>query len=142
MARLSPPPAAHSEPVDEAVSPRTLAPARLRRAFRFAWQGVRQAWRQEKNFRLEVFIGLGAILLGLYLEVSLVPIILCCALVLTLELLNTAIEATIDLLAPGVHPLAKTAKDAAAAAVLVAAAGAVLVGLLHLGPPLWHRLFG
>lgn len=103
---------------------------------------MRQAWRQEKNFRLEVFIGLGAILLGLYLEVSLVPIILCCALVLTLELLNTAIEATIDLLAPGVHPLAKTAKDAAAAAVLVAAAGAVLVGLLHLGPPLWHRLFG
>jgi diacylglycerol kinase len=41
---------------------------------------------------------------------------------------------------PDVHPLAKTAKDVAAAAVLVGALGAALIGLLILGPPLWQRL--
>ncbi|MCB0203082.1 MAG: diacylglycerol kinase, partial [Anaerolineae bacterium] len=40
------------------------------------------------------------------------------------------------------HPLAKVAKDVAAAAVLVGALGAILVGLLLLGPPLWQQLFG
>jgi diacylglycerol kinase (ATP) len=114
----------------------------LGRAFYFAWQGLRYAWRSERNFRLGVFIGLGALALGAYLGVDLAPILLCCVAVLTIELLNTAFEATIDLLAPGVHPLAKTAKDVAAAAVLLACLGAALVGLLLLGPPLWQRLVG
>ncbi|MCB0180181.1 MAG: diacylglycerol kinase, partial [Anaerolineae bacterium] len=43
---------------------------------------------------------------------------------------------------PEFHPLAKVAKDVAAAAVLLGAIGAVLVGLLILGPPLWEKLFG
>lgn len=55
------------------------------------------------------------------------------ALVLVAELLNTAIEALVDLVSPGDHPLAKQAKDVAAAAVLVAAAGAVAIGLLVAG---------
>jgi len=133
MARLSPPPAAHPDLV--AVSP-------LGRAFYFAWQGLRYAWRSEKNFRLEVFIGLGALTLGAYLDVDLAPIVLCCVLVLTLELFNTAIETTTDLLSPDYHPLAKIAKDTAAAAVLIASLGAALVGLLLLGSPLWQRLSG
>jgi len=112
------------------------------RALYFAWQGLRYAWRSEKNFRLEILIGFSALALGAYLGVDLVPIILSCVVVLTLELLNGAIESTIDLLAPGYHPLAKTAKDSAAAAVLIASLGAAIVGLLLLGPPLWHRLIG
>jgi len=114
----------------------------LGRAFYFAWQGLRYAWRSEKNFRLEVFIGLGALTLGAYLDVDLAPIVLCCVLVLTLELFNTAIETTTDLLSPDYHPLAKIAKDTAAAAVLIASLGAALVGLLLLGSPLWQRLSG
>ena len=55
--------------------------------------------------------------------------------------MNTAIEAVIDLAAPKPHPLAKIAKDVAAAAVLVGACGAALIGLLILGPPLWQKLF-
>jgi len=51
-------------------------------------------------------------------------------LVLVTELLNTALETLVDLVSPGDHPLAKQAKDVAAAAVLVAAAGAVVIGLL------------
>jgi len=70
-----------------------------------------------------------------------------CALVLavvavwTAEGLNTAIECLVDLASPGRHPLAANAKDVAAGAVLVAAAGAVAIGLLVFGPHVlaWAR---
>jgi len=69
-------------------------------------------------------------------------LVLTIASVLILEGLNTAIEAAVDLASPNVHPLAKVAKDVAAGTVLVAAAAAVLVGLLVLGPPLWGKVVG
>lgn len=56
------------------------------------------------------------------------------------EALNTSIEAVVDLASPEHHPLAKVGKDVGAAAVLVAAIVAVLVGLLILGPPLWEKI--
>jgi diacylglycerol kinase len=56
------------------------------------------------------------------------------------EFVNTAIEAVVDLASPQKHPLAKVGKDVGAAAVLIAALAAVLIGLLILGPPLWARL--
>jgi diacylglycerol kinase len=56
------------------------------------------------------------------------------------EFLNTAIETVVDLASPEIHPLAKIGKDVGAAAVLVAALAAILVGLLILGPPLWAKL--
>ena len=45
-----------------------------------------------------------------------------------------------DLASPGLHPLAKVGKDVAAAAVLISALAAVLIGLLILGPPLWEKV--
>jgi len=56
------------------------------------------------------------------------------------EFINTALEALVDIAAPDYHPLAKVAKDVAAAAVLVGALGAILIGLLLLGPPLWEEV--
>jgi diacylglycerol kinase len=56
------------------------------------------------------------------------------------EFMNTALEALVDMSTEEFHPLAKIAKDVAAAAVLVGAVGAVLVGLLILGPPLFQKL--
>ncbi|THF72784.1 diacylglycerol kinase family protein [Cohnella fermenti] len=58
------------------------------------------------------------------------------------ELLNTAIERTVDLASPGESELAKIAKDTAAGAVLVASVYAVAVGIVVLGPPLWEKLAG
>jgi len=58
------------------------------------------------------------------------------------EIINTAIEAVVDLVAPEFHPLAKIAKDAAAGSVLVLAVAAVVVGLLILLPTLWRVIFG
>ena len=54
--------------------------------------------------------------------------------------MNTALEAVVDMTMPEVHPLARVAKDVAAAAVLLSALSAVLVGLLIMGPPLIERV--
>jgi len=102
----------------------------------YAWAGVVQTYRVQANFRIEVWLGVLALALGLTLRVPLAPILLACALVLSLELLNTGLEAAVDLASPQLQPLAKVAKDAAAGAVLVASAGALLVGVVVLGPPL------
>ena len=51
------------------------------------------------------------------------------------------IEAAVDLSSPNFHPLAKAAKDLAAAMVLIASMASLAVGLLILGPPLWYKLF-
>ena len=83
------------------------------------------------------------ILMGLWL--GLTPqdwaiLVITIAMVFTAEFINTAIEAVVDLASPTHHPLAKVGKDVGAAAVLVAALAAILVGLLILGPPLWAKL--
>ncbi len=119
---------------------RTLRLSRLLDAFRHAYAGLAQAWKTEPNFRLEALIGLAALLLALWLGVSPVPVLLAIGLVLGLELVNTAVEALVDLASPELHPLAKTAKDAAAAAVLLASLAALLLGLFLFLPPLWERL--
>ncbi len=69
-------------------------------------------------------------------------LILTVAMVWVAEFVNTAVEAIVDLLSPEIHPLAKIAKDIAAASVLIAALAAVVVGLLVLGPKLWMRFSG
>jgi diacylglycerol kinase len=62
------------------------------------------------------------------------------ALVWMAEFLNTALEAVVDLHSPGQHPLAKVGKDVGAAAVLIAALAAVIIGLLVLGPPVADKV--
>lgn len=117
---------------------RPLAPPPWLATFRHAGEGLAWAWARERNFRIELAIGLAALVLSVLLGVNPTPVILASVLVLSLELINSAVEATIDLVTAEVHPLAKTAKDLAAAAVMLAAIGAALVGLVVLGPPLWH----
>jgi hypothetical protein len=68
-------------------------------------------------------------------------LLLVTGLVWCMELVNSAVEATVDLVVgEQLHPLAKVAKDVAAAAVVVAALVAVGVGFLVLGPKVWHVL--
>lgn len=94
----------------------------------YAAQGVSYAWRTERNFRLEVLLGVVALAVTLLLGADLVPVLLCCALVLTLELVNTALEALVDLVSPTFHPLARVVKDVAAGAVLIAGVFSLAVG--------------
>ncbi|WP_309573323.1 diacylglycerol kinase family protein [Deinococcus sp.] len=119
-----------------------LSVRRFWRSAGFAWAGVRHAYVSQANFRVEVWCGFLALLTAVWLGVAVSPIVLCCALVLSLELANTAVEATVDLVSPEWHVLAKVAKDAMAGAVLVASVGALGVAAALLLPALLHRLFG
>lgn len=113
------------------------------RSFRNAFSGWGYALRTQPNAWIHAAISLAVLTLCAWLRLptrDYAIIILTIALVWTAELINTAIEAAIDLASPNHHPLAKASKDAAAGAVLIAAIAAVLVGLLIIGPPLWGRL--
>lgn len=86
---------------------------------------------------------IAVLIVGLWLHLSTQDwalIIFAITLVWIAEFLNTSLEAVVDLASPQQHPLAKVGKDVGAAAVLIAALGSVLIGLLILGPPLWRKL--
>jgi len=115
-------------------------------SLRYATQGLVYALASQRNFRLQVVLGILALILGLWLGLDLLELgvlVLTVAAVLVLELLNTATEAAVDLaIGRQFHPLARIAKDCAAAAVLVAAMASILIALLLLSPPLWQRIAG
>lgn len=113
------------------------------RAFHYAFQGWGYVLRTQRNAWIYSLIATIVFLLGLWLKLSLQDwaiIILTAAFVFSAEFINTALEAVVDLATSEHHPLAKIGKDVGAAAVLVAALAAVLVGLLILGPPLLQKL--
>ncbi|GAC1354896.1 MAG: diacylglycerol kinase [Vulcanimicrobiaceae bacterium] len=102
-------------------------------SFHNAFAGIMYATKTQSNMRVHLIIGaiVLASMLVLRLErVYVIAIVILIALVLSLELVNTAVEAVVDLLTIVHHPLAKTAKDVAAGAVLVATMAAVVVGYL------------
>lgn len=109
--------------------------ARLWHAAGYSLAGLRAAWRHEAAFRQEVLLCLPLIPLALWLGASGVERALLLGslgLVLTAELVNSAIEAAVDRHGPERHPLAGRAKDAGSAAVLVALVVAALTWLLLL----------
>lgn len=113
-------------------------------SFRYAFQGWGYVLRTQRNAWIHSAIATVVFIIGLWLELPArdwAVIILTAALVFSAEFINTAIEAVVDLATAEHHPLAKIGKDVGAAAVLVAALAAVLIGLLILGPPLWSKLF-
>ena len=112
-------------------------------SFQHAFAGMWFAVRTQRNARIHATIAILVVFLGLFLELELVQwaiIVLTTGFVFVSELFNTAIESVIDLVTEEYHPLAKQAKDVAAAAVLISAIVAVAVGILILGPPLLSKL--
>ncbi|MDE2481345.1 MAG: diacylglycerol kinase [bacterium] len=106
---------------------------RFWRSFNHAFDGIMYAARTQPNMRAHLVIALLVILSALLLRLDrsyVIGLVVLVALVLALELVNTAVEAIVDLLTATHHPLAKTAKDAAAGAVLVASLAAIVVGYL------------
>jgi len=113
---------------------------RFARSVDFALRGWSHAWRTQPHLRFEGAAALVAIAAAVALRSGVAAVVLACTLVLVAELVNTAVEATVDLVAPRPDPRAAIAKDVAAGAVLVAAVGAVGVGLAVFGPPAWRWL--
>jgi diacylglycerol kinase (ATP) len=111
-------------------------------SFKYAWAGLDYAFRTQRNFRIHTALGSMAVLLSFFLNVSSVEvaiIALTIGAVLTMELVNTALESVVDLtVSQTYHELAKIAKDCAAGAVLVAAIAAVIVAGTILLPPLYQ----
>ena len=106
---------------------------RFWRSFNHAFQGIMYAARTQPNMRAHLIIALLVLLAAMILRIGrdyVVDLVIVIAVVLALELLNTAVESIVDLLVVSHHPLAKTAKDAAAGAVLVASVASIVVGYL------------
>lgn len=112
-------------------------------SFRYAFQGWHHVFRTQQNMWIHGIIAMVVFFLALWLRLPAhdwAMLVLTTAMVFAAEFMNTAIEAVVDLASPNKHPLAKIGKDVGAAAVLVAALAAILIGLLILGPPLWAKL--
>ena len=106
-------------------------------SFRHAIDGFADAVRSERNMKIHcaaAVIVMGfAFALGLTAGEKAVLLILC-GLVITAELFNTALENAVDLASPELHPLAKRAKDSAAAAVFIMSLTAAVVGVIIFWP--------
>ena len=114
-------------------------------SFAHAGRGFADAVRAERNLRVHVVAMIAIISLAAWLGLPArewVPLVLCFGLVISLELVNTAIERLADRVCAEHDELIRQAKDVAAAAVLVAALMSVAVGVLVLGHPLAERLAG
>lgn len=104
-----------------------------------AYNGIKLAFKTERNIKIQIAIYTLALLLAFFLKLSLTEIIfiiLISTLVLTLELINTVLEYFSDLIKPQENEQVKTVKDIAAGAVMVASIAAIIIGLLIYLPPI------
>lgn len=120
-----------------------LSVTRVFKAMQYSEQGIRSAWRDEAAFRQELVLVLLLAPLTLWLglpKLDTVVLIALMGLVLVAELMNSGLEAIVDMATTDIHPLAGKAKDCGSAAVLVALLmmGGAWIALA--GPSLWHLL--
>ena len=113
---------------------------KLRNSFKYAFEGVHRELKEEQNLKIHLLIMVCVIIAGFLLKISAIEWIICIilfGLVISLELINTAIETTVDIAMPEINEKAKYAKDIAAGAVLFSAIIAVIVGLIIFLPKIF-----
>ncbi len=112
------------------------------KSFGHAFRGWGHVLKTQQNAWIHAIVAVLVFIVSFWLNMPArdwAVIILTVTMVFAAEFINTAIEAVVDLASPAHHPLAKVGKDVGAAAVLISALAAVLIGLLILGPPLWAK---
>lgn len=112
-------------------------------SLRYALAGLRTLLLTQHNARIHAVAAVLVVVAGLYLGLSRTEwlwLVVAITLVWTAETFNTALEFLADAVTQELHPLIRQAKDLAAAAVLIAAIGALLIGALIFGPYAWQRL--
>jgi undecaprenol kinase len=105
----------------------------LFKSFGFAFTGLKTAIVRGRNFKIQLFVGALAVALGVILKLDYagwLDLVIVISLVLILELINTSLEAIVDLVSPEIRESAKVAKDVAAATVLIASIASVVIGVL------------
>lgn len=114
------------------------------KSFQIAGNGIVWMLKNERNFQIELFFFLGNLFLIFFLHLSKVDsilILLSCAVVLTLEIMNTALEKICDFIHPEYHPKIGVIKDVSAGAVLLAALFSVIIGVLVYYPYFYDICF-
>lgn len=109
----------------------------LYKSFGYAFEGIFTGIKKERNMKIHCLAMLCVVVAGVLMRISVIEWCICLilfGLILALELVNTAIEAVVDLVTEERKPLAKLAKDTAAGAVLIAAIMATGVGFLIFVP--------
>jgi diacylglycerol kinase (ATP) len=123
------------------MSTRRRAPSILE-SFNFAFEGVIHVLRTQRNMRIHFAIAAAVLVAALALgvdRVELIALLLAISFVLIAEMINTALEAGIDVATTSFDPLAKLAKDIAAGAVLIATVNAVAIGYLVFSDQIVNR---
>ncbi len=106
---------------------------RVIKSFSFALQGLRDCLLNEKNFRIQYVTALVILIAGIFFSLSgmeWISILVCFALVLSFEIINSAIEKLCDLVYPSINPVIKKVKDMCAAAVLISAIISFIIGCI------------
>ena len=106
---------------------------RFFKSFSYAFNGIKTACKTEQNFVVDLILGVIAITLGFVLKLStfeFIIVLLVIGLAITVELINTAIEYTVDMAMPEIHPLAKAAKDLASGAVFIIDLIILIIGII------------
>lgn len=118
---------------------------RFFKSFSYAIDGLVFAFKYEQNMLVHIISTVMVVILGIVLEISSFEWLLCfliIGLVIATELINTSIEAVVDLTCPETNPLAKVAKDTAAAAVMVFAIVAILLAVFIFLPKIINLIGG
>lgn len=106
-------------------------------------RGIAYTFKTENNFKREIACGILAVICGFYFRISLVEwivVILLINTVLVGELINTALERTVDLYTKEYNEIARAIKDAASGSVFVICISSAVIGLLIFGPKIIHLL--
>lgn len=114
---------------------------KIANSFKYAWQGLISAFETERNMKIHVIIMFLVIISGIFFKINVfewIICVMCFASVIGTELLNTAIETTVDIAMPERNEKAKLAKDISAGAVLVIAIGSAIIGLMIFIPKMWN----
>jgi undecaprenol kinase len=114
-------------------------------SFGYAFAGIKAAFQRERNIKVMLGIGILAVILGIAFRLdatSWAVIVVCIGMVLCAELLNSGIEAVVDLASPDIHPLAKLAKDYACAGVYIASVSSAIVACIIYGQAIYALVVG
>lgn len=106
---------------------------KLINSFKYAICGLKSAYKREQNLKVHIMIMIIVIIAGIVLKIDKMEWIICIilfAIVIGTELMNTAIEAIVDMVMPEINAKAKFIKDVSASSVLVFAMGSAIIGLI------------